>query len=393
MFKSEESKKIYQAIRFCGSLTKRETAKRCGFSLTKTTLLIEEMLENGSLTSFSGKSNGGRIPQLFKIKSGSSYSVGIDIGTKFRRAIIVDSNDKIASAKEWDSNFKKPDTLTPDNLVKRIREMVKHIGIEESKIKAYGISITGIVEEKEGICYSLRNVPNWKMLPIRDKIMELTNIPYISVIDSSRAMAISEQRYGGMRDIKDFILLNIGFGLGLGIIINGKLISCERGTTGEIGHMHLRPSTELCVCGNVGCLEATASGWATLKKCQEGIKSGVETIINSQNSPEELTLTDIISAANQGDRFVCRILDKMAKDIAIALGSVINLFNPEKVILSGGLTRALGNLITNTIVREVKSAVIPWIQKSINIETSKLDKWDAALGAATIALDRAIEEL
>ena len=195
MFKSEESKKVYQPIRFYGSLSKKEAARQCGFSLTKINILIEEMLEDGILTSFSGKSEGGRIPQLFTTKSGSIYSVGIDIGTKFRRTIIVNSNGEIVSAKEWESSFKNPDTLTPANLVKTIKEMVKNIGIKESKIKAYGVSITGIVEENEGICYSLRNVPSWKILPIRDKIMELTNVPSITVIDSSRAMAISEQCY------------------------------------------------------------------------------------------------------------------------------------------------------------------------------------------------------
>jgi predicted NBD/HSP70 family sugar kinase len=204
-------------------------------------------------------------------------------------------------------------------------------------------------------------------------------------------MALSEQIHGKAGGLDDFILLNIGIGLGAGIVIGGRLLDGNRGTTGEIGHMHIRPSQTLCVCGNYGCLESIASGWAILRKCKNAIKEGVETNIGKDKELSQISVRDIIEAADAHDKIALTLLDSMAKDLSVGIGSVINLLNPEKIFLSGGLIQHAKDHMFDPLMRGVKSTVIPWLQNTIDIEISEQDEFSVVRGAAAMAFEKAIE--
>ena len=213
------------------------------------------------------------------------------------------------------------------------------------------------------------------------------------VIDSVKAMTAAEQIYGKGKAVDDFILINIGIGLGAGIVVHGELLSGDRGTSGEIGHMHIRQSDDLCVCGNYGCLEAIASGWALLRKCKNAVREGVESSLADKKDIDSLTVSDIVEAANEGDKIAMMMVDAVAHDVALGIGSIINILNPEKVFLAGGLIRAAWPVMGDSLMRGVKSTVIPWLQKNIDISLSELGEWDGVLGGATLAADLFLSEL
>ncbi|HDY89013.1 MAG TPA: ROK family transcriptional regulator [bacterium] len=388
-----ELKYILQIIRVYSPISRKDVAKKCQISIPKATNLINALEKAGIIAPLAGESSGGRIPQLLKIQDDLFFSAGIDIGSKYVRIGLFDMGGRMLAHSKQSHNIETPREITIDYLSKEIEVLSKKILVPYPKINTIGVGITGIVQEKEGKCLSLRNTPAWRGLDICNQLQLATKIKSVYVLDSVKAMAFAEMRFGKGREIQDFVVFNIGVGLGAGIIIGSELLSGERGTTGEVGHMHIRPSNELCVCGNYGCLEAIASGWALLRKCKKAIAEGVETSIGESKDLANLSVDDIIESAHHGDKFAITMLENMAKDLAVGIGSVINLLNPEKVILSGGVIRSAGNHLLEPLTRGVKSTVIPWLQKNIDISLSELGEWDAALGAATFAADKAIKEI
>jgi glucokinase len=130
-----------------------------------------------------------------------------------------------------------------------------------------------------------------------------------------------------------------------------------------------------------------------LKKCKKALQEGVETSMGDANSAHALTVQDIIEAANGGDKIALVMMESIAKDLSVGIGAVINLLNPEKVFLAGGLIRHAGAIMLDPIRRGVKSSVIPWLQQNIDLQLSTIGEWDAVIGAATLATDSVIREL
>lgn len=394
---NNEEKILLKILKARTPLSRKEIAVMTGQSLTKTALMLRQLENRGIIEGFAGNSSGGRSPQLFKIKDDLCFAVGIDVGSEYLRMGLSNTNGEIISRYRHRYNIDKIRTISIDFLISKIHDLAKVAAVPYEKICAIGIGITGIVQEWEGKCLSLRNTPGWKDLNLSFLLSEASGIRHVSVMDSVKAMAYAEKIFGQCRDIDNFVLLNIGIGLGAGIVINGELLSGKQGTTGEIGHMHIRPSNELCVCGNYGCLEAIASGWALVKKSKKAILGGVETTIgthhdkSSGGSPgsfPDINLTNIIIAAHNGDKFALTLLDTMSKDMAVGIGSLMNLLNLERIVLAGGLIRHAHTYMMDPLLREVKGTVIPWLTKHIDIRLSEIGEWDGVLGASSWAIER-----
>ncbi len=320
-----ELKNILQIMRVYSPISRKDVAEKCQISIPKATNLINALEKAGIIEQLAGKSSGGRIPQLLKIQDNLFFSVGIDIGSKYVRIGLFNMAGSLLGHSKQGHNIETPREITIDYLLKEIELLSKKISVPYSKINTIGVGITGIVQEKEGKCLSLRNTPAWRGIDISNQLKIATKIKSVYVLDSVKAMALAEMRFGKGRGIQDFVVFNIGVGLGAGIIIGGELLNGERGTTGEVGHMHIRLSNELCVCGNYGCLEAIASGWAILRKCKKAIAEGVETSIGEGKDIANLSVDDIIESAHHSDKVAITMLENMAKDLAVGIGSVINL--------------------------------------------------------------------
>lgn len=392
MKQSADTRTILKLLAETGPLSRRDLAARCGMSLSKATNLVLTLEGAGFVETEQGSSSGGRIPQLTRLKPDLFFSAGFDIGTEYVRAALVDLGGAIKASLSWRHDIETPRNLPLSRLVGHLEELCDRADINPRRVESLGVGVTGIVHEKSGLCLSLRNTPLWKGLNVVGGLREATGVDKVMIMDSVRAMAVAEMLYGAGRSIDDFVLINIGIGLGAGIVLNGRLISGDRGTSGEFGHMHIRPSSELCVCGNYGCLEAIASGWAILRKCRNAIRHGVETGVGGGESTD-ISTADIIDAADRGDKFAMSILENMAKDLSVGIGSVINILNPEKIILSGGIIRHAEAHMLEPLTRGVKATVIPWLQQGIRLEVSSLGEWDTALGAAARAASNRIAAL
>jgi N-acetylglucosamine repressor len=223
-------------------------------------------------------------------------------------------------------------------------------------------------------------------------LQEATGITNVSITDSARCMALAESRYGLGRGIKNFTIVAIGVGLGAGIVIDGKILSGSRGIAGELGHIYVGESASLCCCGNHGCLESLASGWALSRQVSEAMNTGVVTSIERPVEGQgDGLIQSVIEAAKAGDKFAVNMLDEMTDYLSTGISTLINLLSPERIIICGGLAEGAGNLLMRPLIHRTYARSLPWLQKDIDIRLSTLGEYSAAWGAATYAMDKLFE--
>ena len=386
---SMSEKKIINLVREHGKLSRANIATLAEISLTKIAYLTEKLDKKGLIAKVKGYSSGGRKPSLLQVKDNICHSIGIEIGTENLRAVVINTNGTIIGSSKVYEVLKKRRKITTQTLKHLCSDAIKEANLSWNSIDSIGIGITGIIDENTGTCLFLSNAPDWQNLNVAQMVRDVTGINNVYLTDSVRGMALSESRYGLGNTIPNFILIDVGVGLGAGIIIDNKIITGTRGVVGEFGHMYIGGNNELCVCGNYGCLESIASGWAIIRRARKAISNGVVTSMKSYQSPDkEIYISDIINAAKNGDKLGVTLLEETANNIATGISILINLLNPEKIIIAGGLATGAGDLIMAPLISGAKSKSLQWLQKDIDIQLSELSEFSAARGAATLSLDK-----
>jgi glucokinase len=229
-------------------------------------------------------------------------------------------------------------------VVRDIATIVKKLS-QNQEIAGIAIGIAGVINASEGVITQSPNIPESINFPFREELIQALQPAYYPILieNDANAYALGELWKGAGKDLNSFICLTIGTGLGGGIILDRKLWRGEDGSAAEIGHIVLYPEGERCLCGNQGCLEAYVSAIGLQRKVREAC---VQQQINTQlwekikSQPEEITPELLYQAASQGDIFSQKIWFEFGRDLGIALSSLINIFNPEGIILGGGIARA-----------------------------------------------------
>jgi predicted NBD/HSP70 family sugar kinase len=212
------------------------------------------------------------------------------------------------------------------------------------------------------------------------------------VDDSSRAFALAERWLGLGRRWDDFLLLDLGFGLGMGIFLGGAPYTGSACRSGEIGHMVVAPDGEPCACGNRGCLETVASGRAIARQAREAIVAGSAPLLRdlTHDRPHDVTAQDVGVAASMGDAFSIGLLEAAGRAIGLALANAVTLLNPPAVILGGGLVAA-GRVLTDAISDTLRRYAMPGLREDLRLEVSGLGADGSALGIALAAAGLVLE--
>lgn len=387
------ARKILNTLRIHGMLTRAQLSRLTEASLTKVTDATRQLVHMGLVNECEGASSGGRRPTLLRIKSDLCHTLGIDVGTQNLRAVVVDTAGRVAAHAHRREPLRFNRTISMDDVLSVAGDALERASISKELIKGIGIGITGIVDELNGTCLFMPNAQQWRGFPVVRLLREAWMIPNVYITDSVRGMALAEMRYGLGRGIDNFVLVNIGVGLGAGIVVNGKVVTGSRGIAGEIGHIYVGESNGICCCGNHGCLESIASGWALSRQVAKAVGKGVVTSIKSGSTPDGADLiSDVIDAAKSGDKFALNMLDEAADYISIGISALINLLSPQRIIIGGGLAEGAGSLLLDPLIRKTKARSLPWVQSDIDIRLSELGQYSAARGAATMAMDRVFAE-
>ncbi len=392
-----EKKKYLQKVRLVkliytdGAKSNAEICRLLNISSPTSLILINELLQEGLLKKKGkGRSIGGRKPELYSLTDHSFYVLCIEIDRfKTVMAVLDNNNNNITGIRSFPLQITE-DQSTVDQLHEFADSLIHCSGIDTSKLVGVGISMPGLIDKDAGQNYTyLFSEGNPKTL--QKTLEEKFNKP-VCIQNDVKTNALAEFRFGLAAGKKNVLVLLIDWGIGVGIIMDGKLQSGASGFAGEIGHIPFVNGGELCYCGKRGCLETVASGIALTRNAKEGIRNGETSILSSltEEEIESIEPSTIINAANNGDQYAISILSDMGRSLGKATATLIQLFNPELIILGGKITAAK-QYITIPMRHSMNTYCMTRIRERVKIKLSNLGQDAGLLGSASIVMENILE--
>ena len=366
-----------------------ELSKGINKSIPFTTTLITEMMEDGILEeSGLARSRGGRRPQLYSIVEGIGFVVGVAVN-QFKSTLTIFDLSGTQIIDVLDRNITL--TKTGEDLVALgdfIAESIESSGIDRSRIIGVGIGMPGFVNVNKGQNHSFLKRSDSSLV---DYLQDRIRIPVFIDNDSS-VIGLAELRQGIAREQGEALVINIGWGVGLGIIISHEVFRGENGYAGEFSHIPLYDNNKICSCGKVGCLETESSLNVLIERARAGLASGVYTTL-SDPLPEDKTeaVKLIFNAIQQGDTFSIGLLNQLGHSLGRGISILIHLFNPPVVVLSG-LGSIAGKYWWAPVQQAINEYSIGKLAENTEIQISELGSSAELVGAAALVIER-MEEI
>ncbi|HJP72584.1 MAG TPA: ROK family protein, partial [Candidatus Limnocylindria bacterium] len=236
-----------------------------------------------------------------------------------------------------------------------------------------------------GVILNALNNPGWVNVPLVARIEDALGRP-AHLDNDANAAALGEHRFGAGRGIPDLVYLTISTGVGGGLILDDRLYHGANGNAGELGHISVRVSGgRPCHCGSVGCIEAYCSGTNIAARFREALSGGATSAI--RRDPADITAEDVANAARDGDPLASTIWAESMELLGGGIVSIIHAFNPQLVVLGGGVTQA-GDLLFDPVRRVVAERAMSWLAEAVRIVPAELGEMTGVLGAVAVALER-----
>ena len=318
-------------IRGSSEISRAGIVKKTKLSAPTVTRIVDSLIDSNLVRIVgNGDSTGGRPPKLIRFDGSNNFVIGVDLGSTSIRAVISDLDGKFVTEIETPTDLKGGFQKICQQLVELINKLVERSKLVEDKILGVGLAVAGLINSETGIIeYS--PMFKWKKVNLQEELKKYLKIA-VFYDNVSRVTALGELLYGVGKKHKNFICVNVGFGIGAGIIINGEPFFGNRGFSGEFGHIivnHNSPHTDAD--GIRGCIEALSSGYGIAKIAKDQINSGKESSILSdvKGNLEKITAEIVINAAKEEDILALKIVDEAMTYLGIGIDSLIKLFNPE----------------------------------------------------------------
>lgn len=385
-FKNKSLKKaIINELDTSGDLTIADLARELNISTPKITSMVNELIQDGLLQDL-GKidSTGGRRASIYGLVSDACYFLGVDVKRYYINIGLIDFKKHMVNVEE---KIPYPLENTQESLkalLETIRGFIERQGIEQEKILGIGINLSGRVNNITGYSYSYFH---FQEEPLAQFIEQELGI-HTFLENDSNAMAYGEYYNGVVENEKNVLFINLDYGTGSGIILNGKVYYGKSGFSGEFGHIPFYNNEILCGCGKKGCLETEVSGQALLRMVKEKLLAGSNSVLNQTvDNADALKLEDLIEAARNEDILMIELLAEMGEKLGKALALLINLFNPELVIL-GGTLAATGDYLRLPARSAVNKYSLSLVNSDTQVKRSKLGEKAGVVGACLIARNK-----
>jgi len=377
LMKSVNKSTILNKIRQSGPISRAEIAKVTGITPPTVSSIVKELMDEQLVAeSILGASQGGRKPTMLLLNRNEHYVIGVDAGSDSIKACVSDLVGTILVRSELPIHSHTTIDSFLAVLIQAIQLVIKDMGAEGDKIKGIGIAMHGVVEVATGTSlYSansgLRNVH------IKEVLEETFDLQVI-VENNSRAMALGEYWFGNYGTLKSFATINIGRGVGSGIIENGNLRYGAQDIAGEIGHMTISLDGEKCSCGNLGCFETFVTGDAIVRRAKKQLV----------DAPDDLTGEKVYEYALSGQKAYQKILEETGTLIGIGIVNLIHSVNPEKIVLGGGVMKSHKFLMPSIMATIQQRALTEQARKNTLITLSRVGDDATVLGAAALLLTK-----
>jgi predicted NBD/HSP70 family sugar kinase len=358
-------------------------------SIPSITKAINELIKEGFVVEEGyAPSSGGRRPLMYNINAKAMYILAVAMDQLSARLQLIDlQNNPVADMATVDIKLLNNEDALP-TLIGSLNDYVAESGIPKNKIAGIGIGMPGFINAVEGINYTYLDAGGQSL---SDYISQKTGIATYIDNDSS-LIALAEQKFGIAKTQQEVMVINLGWGIGLGMIIDGKIFRGYNGFAGELSHIPLSDDGALCTCGKRGCLEAEASMLVVAEKAEEGIREGRVTSLKSTDGNFKQMGDALMDAANQGDQFALELLSDAGYKIGKALAILIHIMNPANIVLSGRGAK-VGKILLAPIQQALHKYCIPRLAAGTELLISSLGFDAELIGAAVLVMENFDKEV
>ena len=382
---------VFDLIRRKGPISRAEIARTIGLSIPTVMKITEEFSHKQFVQDVGkGESSGGKRPELLELIPDSKYIIGVGVGRSKTNVLMMNLAGEVFIREIMETGGTVVPEVWISRLIRVIENVIRESGLPEKRILGMGIGMPGILDEDSGkVLFS----PDFKwenvdmLTPIRERFkMDIT------IENANRALAMGEYYFGAGVDSRNFLVVNLGHGIGSAIMREGEFYRGSSGSSGEIGHIILEKNGPKCNCGNKGCLEAIASGNAIARDAKiavlEGNASKIMELVNGDiNRIEAKT---VFEAAHLGDQMAIQITERAMQYIGIGLANYINLLDPDLIILFGGLTNA-GDIFLKKIKEVLRERQMKFAGRQVKLVISQMGENGTAVGSASLVLQKFIK--
>jgi len=326
-----------------------------------------------------------------EIKEQGLPVLAIDLGGTKIIAAIISNQGRVIAREYYLTLAEEGLQLVINRTLSAIDRLLSLGRIDSSQLNSISIAAAGAIDFDQGLVTLSPNLPDWRNVPLRDMVQEKYGVNTFLINDASAA-ALGEHRFGAGKGVNNLILLTLGTGIGGGIIINGKLYSGVSGSAGEIGHMTIDVNGPRCGCGNIGCLEMLASGTAVAREATRRIRQGERSSLTEivKGKIESITTEKVELAARDGDSLALEVILKAAKYLGVGMVNLVNIFNPEMIIVGGGMAK-MGDLLLDPARQVVREQAFQLPAEAVRIVPAQLGDDAGVLGAAVFAFQQELD--
>jgi glucokinase-like ROK family protein len=374
--------RVLKTLYFNEPIGRKELSQLTGLSLATITNLITIWLEQGIVLESGSEQSKGRPSMILTLNREYGAFVGIDLGETHIRFELFDLKMNLLHALvRWlDDDVVQPDVVV-DAIVTGYRELLDSAEYPEEKIIGIGIGVPGVVEREGGISIFAPNW-GWQDVDLLTLLQETIERP-ILIDNGAKAMGLAEMWFGGKPSSDHLVALLLGTGVGTAIIIDGQLQRGVTNSAGEFGHTTLALDGRPCRCGGQGCLETYVGAPGIIRSLRE---MAPDSPLLAGTSQLEI-VANIVQAAAKNDAVALAVTDLTARYLGAGIANLINLYNPETIVLSGWVGHQLGELLLQRLPAYIKTYALPQPSSAIRLQRSALGENSIALGAASLVLE------
>ena len=387
LLKETNRSRLFDIFRRKRLVSRPDLTEITGLSRATIAILVDELLKLKLVQEVGfGDSRGGRPPVLLEFNPEAAYVIGAGMHDLEWSVVITDLDARVVDRETATIRDAGPDAAI-EALVSAVGRIIgRAVGMR--LLPGIGIGSPGLVDTRTGVVKSAVDI-GWIDVPMADLVGKALKLN-ASVANRSKVGALAEFRYASQRGVQDLIYIAIGTGVAAGIIHQGELYIGTNSSAGELGHITIVPDGPQCACGNRGCLQELVSERAIANRARRYLKEhpGGLLAVETGLHPERLTADEVLLAAERGDETAVHVIRETAYYLAIAVGNLINLFNPEMIVLGGPVSQR-STVLVEEVKREVTRRAMAYPLSAVEIVRSSLGMEAGAVGAASLVLQEA----